>query len=73
VPVVYSLYDPRGPTSLRIRLFYNLSYSYNRALKPPYTKYLSIYPLPALGIYKYFSTSIASSLYLLSLLGLIIF
>ena len=32
MPLVYSLLDPRGLTSLRIRLLYNLSYSYNPAL-----------------------------------------
>lgn len=32
VPVVYSLLDPRGLISLRIRLLHNLSCSYNRAL-----------------------------------------
>ena len=32
MPVVYSLSDPKGLIFLRIRLLYNLSYSYNRAL-----------------------------------------
>ena len=46
VPLVYSLYDPRGLTSLRIRLLYNLSVPIIVSLQPPVYKvplYYQIY------------------------------
>ena len=36
MPIIYSLYNPRGLTSLRIYLFYQSILFYNRVLIAPY-------------------------------------